>query len=169
MRGVFDEISKITTLDEVEDNEKLYDFIKCAIKERQTERVNLFEMFFITFFPTAINIHHGLLQELLTVLAELIKIVSIRDWIVQRGHVDKLVSELVNSRSFDMAGINTEMILGFLPLLSLEQLNTIIEASISNDQIHFSFKAKRNLKKILTFCEGKVNERKLKELRKKLE
>ena len=166
MHEAFDEISMIPGWSEVRDNKRLFDFIKYAIKERQEERIQLFEMFFNSFFPTSVIYARG---ELLSTLAELIHIVSIKNWIIESGHIEILISELVKSRSFDIAGTNTGIILGFLPHLSAEQLNTILEASISNDQIHFSYSAKNNLEAILAHCSEKVEKGKLQRLRDKLE
>jgi len=166
IQEVFDEVSMISGWTQVKDSQNFFDFIKYAIKERQKERTQLFEIFFDSFFPTSIIYGR---KELLSTLRELVNIVSIRRWIIKKGHTDTLVSELVRSRSFDIAGINTEIILGFLQCLTTEQLNTIIDASISNDQIHGSYRAKTNLKAILAHCRGKVKEDKLEQLRNKLQ
>jgi hypothetical protein len=171
MRFAIDEISKLETFDysDSQDYEEIGYLIKAAIREREGERIQLFEMFLKSFFPTTMAMTYTFVEKVSQILAELVKIVSIRNWIVENKYVDMLISELAQSRSFDLAGINTDMILGFLPHLSEEQLTALVDFSISNDQIYCSYKAKRNLKTVLDFCEGKIKERKLDELRMKIE
>lgn len=168
MKAAFDKISKIETQKDIERNRNLCYFIRCSIKERNQDRIELFEMFFNSFFPTTTNMDFALVEELLSILAESVKIVSIRNWITEKGHIDKIISEFARSRSFDMAGINSRIIAGLLPHLTSRQLTLVIDAAVANDQIHLSYSAKRDLKPILDLCEDKVAEAKLRELRKKM-
>ncbi len=165
MKKIFDEFCIISNWSEVEENKRLYDFVMYAIIERDADRINLFDLFLNSCFPAP---SFYVQSKLLSVLAEIVKIKSIRNWILHKEYVDKIISELENSRTFHDGGLNTEMILPFLKYLTSEQLNQVIDASNSNNQIHFSYKAEPNLKMILGYCEGKVDEDKLKQLSKKI-
>ncbi len=64
---------------------------------------------------------------------------------------------------------NAEIILNLSPLLNSGQVNRIVESSLSNNQILFSFGANSRLKKFLAIHQKEILQPKYEELLKALE
>ena len=74
------------------------------------------------------------------------------------------MAEFGRSDSYDVAGINSEILQNIKSSLSSNDCTRIVDFAIANSQIHGSFRAKEYLIKLMPTCERKVDRRKLDEL-----
>lgn len=164
IQKIFDEISLLSNWKEEASNENLFDFLKLAIRLRE-EKILLFGTLFNWF--TRATVKFGK-EKILTIFAEITKLATIKNRIAKRKALEFFIFEFEKSASFEAAGINAEIILNLLPVLSSTQLSRVIQAAASNDQIYYSYKARGYLQKIISYCKGKVEGKKIKNLRSKL-
>lgn len=108
-------------------------------------------------------------QKLLSLVEKMTRKDLIRNYIKETNQVDYIVSEFCSSDSFDVATINSQIILNLTDILSKEQVNKIVNSSSKNDQIYCSYGTKYHLKRFLRIHENEISADKLEELNKKLE
>jgi len=161
---VLDEISLISEWKEIAPNENLFKFLKLVVRLRE-EKIRLLQLLYDCFIRATVRIGR---EEMLSIFAELTRMVTVKNWIADKGDTDIFVREFANSRSFEMAGINAEIVLNLLPVLSDEQIDRVIESATSNDQINNSYKAKVHLQEIISYSEGRVKREKVEKLRSRL-
>jgi len=107
-------------------------------------------------------------ERLLSLIAELTKLSSIKDFIRKKKYLEPLITEFETSNSFNVAGYNAEIMLNLATLFDKQQVIRIVEASLSNPQIHYSWKARTKLEKFLAIHKDKIPLEKLKKLYTKL-
>ena len=163
VQRILDEVSLISSWKEEVSNENLFKFLKLAIRLRD-ERIQLFRMLYDCFTKATIKFGR---EKILSIFAELTRVATIKKWIAEKGNTDIFVSEFEKSSSFEMAGINAEIVLNLLPVLSDEQASRVIESASSNDQMYGSYKARGALREIISRCEKKVEKEKIENLRSK--
>ncbi|MBA7501465.1 hypothetical protein ES706_00035 [subsurface metagenome] len=167
VKTILNEIS-LLNWSEISANERLFQFLRLALdaeKEMQA-KIELFSVFFSTFSQRTIPYGR---DKLLSIVAEFTRTAPIKKWISKTKQTDWLISEFECSNSFATAGTNAEIVANLAPILNEKQIDEIVKAALSNNQIYYSFAARRHLMELLPFWEGKVKKSKLEELRKKLE
>jgi hypothetical protein len=103
-------------------------------------------------------------EKLLRIIAELTELGSIKKFLKEGGRIEQLIRAFEASDSFEEAAVNAAILLNLSSFLNEEQVNRIVDASLSNDQIHHSRGAKYNLKRILILHKDKIQEDKLRKL-----
>lgn len=73
---------------------------------------------------------------------------AVKSRILEKGYLDRIIALFARSNSFESAKHNSAMLLNFRDNLTSEHIRSIVKASIDNDQIHYSFGARRNLKSL---------------------
>ena len=143
-------------------NANIFDFIKTAIIERSREEgALLFEELLNWYFGTVTpNCKHSILK----ILARLTSLSHLKEVISRTDRTGSFVAEFGVSYSYDIAGINAEILQNIQVYLSRIDCRRIVDFALSNDQILGSWRAKDYLRKIVSFCEGKVDREKTEEL-----
>jgi hypothetical protein len=140
----------------------LFDFIESAILERnETEGIELFGILLDWFFQT---VTPNARVEILRRFAKLTRLSFPKKVILERGRSSSFVAEFGLSDNFEVAAINSEILMNIQNLLSDSDLEKFVNFALANNQILSSWAAKRYLVKILALCEAKVNNERTKEL-----
>ncbi len=110
-------------------------------REKESERIELFDRVFSKFL---IAQDVPITSDFLDVLPGHLKLSYIKNQVLTHGYLDYLIRLFINSGSYDTAGRNSEILLGFVNKLNQEQVESIANAVIMNDQLHDSFRADSN-------------------------
>lgn len=149
-------------LEDISENKPIFGFILNAILERnRTEGAELFEILLDWYFETVTpNCRCAILEMFtrLTTLSHLKKVMS------KKNRSSLLVAEFGQSISYNMAGLNAEILQNIKRLLTETDCRNIIDFALTNDQIFESYRAKTYILKLLPTCQGKVDHRKIEEL-----
>lgn len=170
-KQIFEEILNRISLmswDELKANEALFEFLKVALKTEPSNSVKV-ELFDILLRRTLVSGSFFDRERLLRIIAEFTRLSSIRNFIKEKVYINQFLVEFEMSDSFAVAAANAEIVLNLSPLLDGEQINRIVEASLSNDQILFSYGARSSLKRFLAMHKDRINKDKLEELLQVLE
>jgi indole-3-glycerol phosphate synthase len=157
-KQIFETImNKISLLDwrEIQAYEGVFEFLKASLKS-ESNPVLQNELFDILLTRTLIDVPSFVKEKLLAIIAEFTRLSSIKKFIREKGHINSIIAEYEMSNSFSIAGFNAEIILNLSSLLDNEQLNRIVDAALSNDQIAFSWGARSSLKKFLLIHQDKI-------------
>jgi hypothetical protein len=100
-------------------------------------------------------------EKLLRIIAELTELGSIKEFLKEGGRIEQLIRAFEASDSFEEAAVNAAILLNLSSFLNEEQVNRIVDASLSNDQIRHSWGAKHKLERILILHKDKIQENKL--------
>ena len=143
---------------------KLAEFSKRIILEEKDDktRCELFALLFEVTYHRILNYHTKMY--LLKIVSEVTSLQVICNWIKSRNCLNEIITEFSKSNSFDMAGINSKIIYNLASIMNDEEIIKIIDASIENDQIYNSFKARSILEKLLKIYESRIPEDKRKKL-----
>ena len=148
------------------ENAKVFDFVLAAILERNKEEgAELFEILLNWFFGT---VTPSCKRLMLKMFAHLTRASYLKKVVSDAQMVSGFVAEFAASASYETAGVNSEILQNMKSALSESNCRRIVESALSNDQIHDSWRAKEYLRKILTSCEGKVDQEKIEELHKRI-
>ncbi len=149
---------------------KLFDFIESAIKVETDEslQAELFEILLLKAISLSNSAYNPAYERLLSVMANLTKLGSIKSFIRKKGYIKPLIAIFETSNSFRLAQINAEIMLNLSSLLDSEHLDRIINASIDNDQILYSFGAQRALGKLFDLNKDKIPQEKLEMYRRRV-
>lgn len=101
----------------------------------------------------------------MTVLSELVSSKSVVDMLKEKGHLDWAVATFARSGSFETAGRSAVLIGRVANFLTKEQLEEVLNAMDSNEQIRFSYSAQNNLDSFLAWVSGKVDSELLKRVK----
>lgn len=164
---ILDRIS-LLSWNEIKANKFLFEFLKAALKTESVSSVKT-ELFSIILNRTFVTEHLGIREELLDIIAEFTKIGLIKIFIKEKGYIEQLIAGFEVSDSYAIAAANAEIILNLSPLFNSEQINRILDASLSNDQILYSVGANSRLKKFLTIHEKDIPQPKREKLLKAFE
>jgi len=147
-------------------NLNIFNFVYKSVLERNKEEgSDLFETLLIWYFQTATPASK---EAMLEIFSSLTRLSQFKEVVRRKNLASRFVAEFGISRSYDVAGTNTKILKNIEFLLSEADYRKIVEFALSNEQIWGSWKAKDYLLKILTACEGTVDEAKLEMLRNKL-
>ncbi len=94
---------------------------------------------------------------------------AVRNIVIKEKLLDKIILVFARSTSFEQAKQNSAVLLDFIDDLTQKQIETIIEASLENDQIYSSWGAQKNLKKIFSTHKAKIQAEKVTEIEKTLD
>ena len=143
-------------------NANIFDFIETAIIERSREEgALLFKKLLDWYFGTVTpNCKYSILK----MLASLTSLSHLKEVISKTSRIGSFVAEFGVSNSYDIAGINAEILQNIQMNLSKTDCKRIVDFALSNDQILGSWRAKDYLRKIVSSCEGKVDREKIEEL-----
>lgn len=165
---IIERISEMSP-DEVQ-RSKLFDFIDSVIKAELDEslQIEFFQMLLLKAIRFSSSIYNPAYERLLSIIANLVKLGPIKGFIKSTGHIKSLIGMFEASSSFRIAQINAEILFNLSPLLDSEHLNRIVDASISNEQILYSFGAQRILNKLFDSNKDKIPREKLELWQKKI-
>lgn len=93
---------------------------------------------------------------------------EIRKTIIEKGLLNQIITVFIKSNSFEQATQNSAILLNFNEELTSEQIDTIVKASLENDQIYHSWGAQKNLKVIFSRHKEEISEEKRAEIKKTL-
>lgn len=143
-------------------NKPVFDFIKNAILERnRTEGAELFEILLDWYFETVTpHCKYAILE----MFAHLTRLSHLKKVIAKKNRTSSLVAEFGQSISYNMAGLNAEILQNIKGFLTETDCKKIVDFALTNDQIFESYKAKEYLQKLLPTFQGKVDHRKLQNL-----
>jgi len=164
-KQIFDAImDKISLLSwkEVEYYKGMFDFLEATLKMESNTALQS-ELLEILLRRTLTDISHGK-ERLLPIIAKFTRLNHIKDFIKQKGLIELIIAEYETSGSFMIAGWNAEIILNLAPILNDKELNRIVDAVLTNDQIMYSWSARPYLKKLLSLYRSKIPEEKAKKL-----
>ncbi|MEM0057097.1 MAG: hypothetical protein QW612_05650 [Candidatus Bathyarchaeia archaeon] len=164
-KQVFEAImNKIALLDwkEVEIYKELFEFLRSALKMEVNATLQG-ELFEILLYRVVTNPLFGK-EKLLSIVAEFTRLSHIKKLIKERKLVNLLIVEYETSGSFIIAGWNAEIMLNLADILNEEEINRVIDAALSNDQITYSWSARSSLKKFLSMHRDKIQKEKAKKL-----
>ena len=105
---------------------------------------------------------------MLEIFARLTRLSYLKEVVSRTNLTSSFVAEFGMSSSYEIAGVNAEILENIQFQLSETDCRRIVDFSLSNDQILDSWRAKNYLRKILSSCEGKVDKAKIDELYGKL-
>jgi hypothetical protein len=144
------------------ENKNVFFFLKEAVLERnRTEGEQLFEILLKWYFETTTpRCRYALLEIFgnLTRLHNLKEIVSKANW------VSDFVADFGRSDSYDIAGLNSEILQNIKSSLSSNDCARVVDFALTNSQIYESYRAKQYLIKILPTCQGRVDQKKIDKL-----
>jgi hypothetical protein len=103
-------------------------------------------------------------NKLLLILVEITKLDRIKNLIKEKNFVDLILTEFETSNSFDRASINASIILNLATILNGEQINRVVDAIISNDQITYSWGAQNMLKRFISMHKDRISKEKIDKL-----
>jgi len=163
---VFDAIA-FFDIPESKTNVGVFEFIELAIVERdRKEGAELFGELLTWFFQT---VTPSCKDAILKLFAHLTRLSYLKEVVSATNSVSSFVAEFGSSHSYEIAGVNAEILKNIQFLFSETDCDRFVDFALSNDQISGSWKAKEYLRKILTSCEGKVSKEKMQELHKLLQ
>lgn len=144
------------------ENKNIFRFLKEAVLGRnRTEGAIIFEALLNWYFETTTPMCK---EEILKTFAVLLRSPDLKAVAIKRK--GEFIGEFGRSRSYDIAGINAEIILNLKSSLSSNDCTRIVDFSISNNQINGSTSASSILLKILPSFENKVDPKKIERLYK---
>jgi hypothetical protein len=149
---------------EAKEYANIFLFLKETVLERPREEgAELFDELLNWFFETSTPMCKSAILEICSLLMRSrdLKEIALK-------HKGEFVAEFGRSDSYDLAGINAEIIQNMKSSLSSNDCTRIVDSSLSNSQIYGSWKAKQYLQKIIPTCEGKVDQAKIDKLYKVL-
>jgi len=82
---------------------------------------------------------------------------AVKSKLLEKGYLDKIVVAFTASSSFEEAMYNSAMLLNFSDKLNSEQMRIVIKACLENDQVYYSFGARRNLKGLLVMYKNLIS------------
>ena len=143
---ILDKIATITNYEEYQENGYLIKFINFVMSQRKEDEILI--LYDIAFRRVLVsNLPWG--WEVESMLMNLTNRSFIQSYIIENGFLDLLVAKLCDSGSFDRASRNSSAVLNFNQYLTPENVISIANAIVENDQIRESWSAKPNVKNIL--------------------
>jgi len=163
-------MDRITLLsrEEIETNKSLFEFLKATLKAETNIALQV-DLFEIMLYRALLATLPPAKEKLLPIIAEFTKLSHIKEFIRKKNLVNAILTEYEASNSFMIAGSNAEIVLNLVPILNRAEINRVVEAALSNDQITYSWSARPHLKKFLSLCQDKISKKKVKKLKKILE
>jgi hypothetical protein len=131
-----EEVMLITDLKERHLKKGYYRFLSIVIESRDKdeEKVDLFERIFNKVFTKSIPFEFEITEN----FSKILNYSAIKKLVLEKDYLDNLISIFVNSHSFITAKNNSRSLLLFKKNFNKDQLNTIANAYLSNNQIYQS-------------------------------
>ena len=161
-----DNLSQIPNWRIYEEKIKLFDLLNLlfeGLEEDLTKAAMLNKI--LEFMLTSIYAYGYFCPKLETYISQ----TAVRRIVIEEKLLDKIIMVFAKSNSFERAKQNSAILLDFINDLTQKQVNTIIEASLENDQIYDSWGAQKNLKTIFQRHKAKIQAEKVKEIEKNLD
>ena len=159
--AIMDKIS-LLSWKEIDSYKGLFDFLEVALK-MESDPILQNELFEILLRRTLTDVSYGK-EKLLAIIAKFTRLTHIRNFIKEKELVEPLITEYETSGSFVIAGWNAEIMLNLAPVFNKKEINRIVDAALSNDQITYSWSARSSLKKFLSLYRKKIPSEKIKKL-----
>ncbi len=142
---IIDSLSGVKNYQEYEENLEMFELLDRLIRQAKedSKKVLLFEKI-LDFTDRSAYASHYFFPRLKTYTSW----EGVKSGILEMGYLDRIIALFARSNSFESAKHNSDMVLNFLDNLTSEHIRTIVKASIDNDQIHYSYGARRNLKSL---------------------
>ena len=161
---IIERLDQIRDRDEYKENLKTYDILDqlFTTADKDSRRKVLFEKIF-DFFKRDIFGKDYFASK----MKDYSSSTAVREMVVKEGYLDEIVDIFVKSNSFKEAKQNSATLQNFADDLTSKQIKTIVKASIKNDQIHFSYGARKNLPPVFSKHKSEISEEeaaKIKEL-----
>ena len=139
---IIERLDQIRDWDEYKENSKTYEILDLLFTtaEEDSRRKVLFEKIFDFFKRDIFGKDHFASR-----MKDYTSSTAVREMVVNEGYLDEMVDMFAKSNSFEAAKQNSAVLLNFVDDLTPKQVKTIVKASIENDQIHFSYGARKNL------------------------
>lgn len=139
-----EEVMLISDWRERNNKKGYYTFLSTVIiyRDNDSEKIDLFEKIFGKIFTKSIPFSLDITEN----LNQILNYSAIKKLVLEKGYLDNIISIYVQSGSFANARENARSILLFKKNFSAEQLNTIANAYLSNNQITDSTGANSALK-----------------------
>lgn|GEM_PF-900147 len=156
---------------EVATHEGLFVFLKAAL-QRETNITLQGELFKIILYRTSVIPSHAteIKEKLLSIIAELTKLSHIEQLVRnERNLINIILAEYEASNSFTVAGWNAEIIANLASILNDEEIERVVHAILSNDQITYSWKARPFLRKIFSLHRNRIPKEEIRKLEEILE
>ena len=132
--------------DEITSNEKIFEFVESLLLKLQGNLRSEFCERFLKKVFFSVGIHCK--ERLLMIVSKITKMGKIQQLIKEKNYIDAILAEFETSNSFNEASLNASIVMNFADTLSEEQINRIVNAAISNDQITYSWGAQNVLKNL---------------------
>jgi hypothetical protein len=144
------------------ENKNVFFFLREAILERnRAEGEQLLEILLKWYFETAAP---RCRYALLGIFGKLTRLHNFKEIVSKANWVSEFVAELGRSNSYDIAGVNSEILQNIKSSLSSNDCARIVDFALTNSQVNGSCNAKQYLIKLLPTCQGKVDQKKIDKL-----
>ena len=157
-----DRLLHIQTYSGYKENLKLYDLLNLLFKgaKEESSKTEMFDKIFRFMLTDGLaNIYFLPKLETYTSLQ------VVRKWVLERELLDQIIALFVQSNSYEEAKQNSATLLNFNEDLTPKQIETIVEASIENDQIYPSWGAQKNLREIFSRHREEISEERRKKIK----
>ncbi len=132
----------------------LFSFLEVCLKN-ETDMEIRNELFEIVVRKTLLNPIISK-ERLLLIIAEFTSLDQIKSFIKKKGLIEPLIAEYEASYSFEVAGINSRIMLNLVPVLDNTKMSRVIHIATSNKQISNSWDAHDSFKKLLALYPDKI-------------
>jgi len=152
---IVDHLSHLQSHEDYEENLELFDVLHVIFErsEGESRKTELFDKIFEFMLMS-----DWAYLYFITKLKSYTSSPMIRKMILKKGYLDRVITLFIKSNSFFRAKENSATLLNFNKDLTNEQIETIIKASLENDQISYSWGAQRNLKIIFSTHKEEIPE-----------
>jgi hypothetical protein len=154
---LIDRLSHIEYSTDYTENRKLYDLLNLLFESSENEllKVELFVRIFRFMLADGYAYSHFSSK-----LETYTSIDFIKKAIMEKDLLDNIIALFVRSNSYERANWNSATLRNFSDDLTEQQIETIVKASIENNQIYNSWGAQSNLKEIFSKHKDKISEEK---------
>ncbi len=151
------EIVLIEDFKEVKEKLSLYDFIiySIMIVKPDSKKIELFEL----MFDTIISHESYKMAPLHMKIIETLRFKAIKEFCIESGLIKEFINLYKQSYTYDIAGINSEILDIFRNSLSKDQINEIIEAFSLERQLYESSKARKIMSDWAFIFQMEISER----------
>jgi len=137
--------------------------LRLAILDNARPSPQLFKVF---FDELAYRTSFRFREDLMEIVAKYAEFSNIREWIQDQALIDWFVDQFRTSSSFAAGGVNSHIVAGLGPILTQRHFGQIVEAALTNDQIHHSWGAPEHLRKLFSIHDKWLSDRQRDELKK---
>jgi hypothetical protein len=142
---IIDSLSAVKNYQEYQENLEMFELLDRLIRQvkEDSKKVLLFEKI-VDFTDGSAYASKYFFPRLQTYTSWY----AVKSRILEKGYLDRIIASFAGSNSFESAKHNSAVLCNFLDNLTSGHIRIIVKASIENDQIYYSFGARRNLKSL---------------------